>query len=169
MRKVWLFVGIALMVIVSACSSPEAEEVLNYHNDMVDDMNPKLDQIEGLYGEMETVETEEEAVEIHTDKILPLIAEIKEFFDSQDPKEDATKEYHKLRSKSIESLSESVQMENDIFVQLLSDEMDEDELMALMEEADEKSTEAVDQDEEANKKWEEISEEFDFEEDEIEE
>src|SRR5690625_7442897 len=115
MRKVWLFVGIALMVIVSACSSPEAEEVLNYHNDMVDDMNPKLDQIEGLYGEMETVETEEEAVEIHTDKILPLIAEIKEFFDSQDPNEDATKEYHKVTSKSIDLLRESDTLEHDFY------------------------------------------------------
>src|SRR5690625_8008754 len=98
MRKVWLFVGIALMVIVSACSSPEAEEVLNYHNDMVDDMNPKLDQIEGLYGEMETVETEEEAVEIHTDKILPLIAELKDSFDQQDQKEEEPKKYHNRRS-----------------------------------------------------------------------
>lgn len=169
MRKVLLFLGIALMVIVTACSSPEADEVLEYHNDMVDDMNPKLDKIEELYGEMDTVETEEEAVEIHTDKILPAIAEIKDFFDSQDPKEDVTKEYHEMRAKAIDSLSESVQMENDIFVQLINDEVDEDGLMTLMEEADEKSMEAVDQDEEANKRWEEISEEFNFEEDEIEE
>jgi len=168
MRKVLLFLGIALMVIVTVCSSPEADEVLNYHNDMVDDMNPKLEQIEELYGEMETVDTEEEAVEIHTDKILPVITEIKEFFDSQDPKEDVTKDYHEMRSKSINSLSESIQMENDIFVQLLSEEMDEEELMTLMEESEAKAMEATEQDEEANEKWEDISEEFDFEEDEIE-
>src|SRR5699024_5224801 len=112
---------------LAACSTPEADEVLDYHNDFVDYTNPKIDEINSLFDEMEGVETNEEAYEIEKKEITSVLKDIKDYFDEQNPKEDVTKEYHQLRSKWADNYYRSIETQNDAYEALLEGSEEEAE------------------------------------------
>ncbi|HLQ70630.1 MAG TPA: hypothetical protein VK142_02455 [Bacillota bacterium] len=161
-KKFLFFLTAGLLMILSACSTPEADEVLEYHNDFVDYTNPKIDEINRFFDEMERVETNEEAYEIEKNKITSVIKDIKDYVDEQNPKEDITKEYHQLRSKWADHYYESIETQNDAYKALLDGS--EDKAEELFDESGEQMADANDYNKQANEKWDDIMDEFEFEE-----
>ena len=163
MRKLLLLLltGFALMMLV-ACSSPEADEVLDYHNAMVDEINPKLEQIDSIYTKIETVETDQEALEVYDNELLPLLTEIKEYYDSHSLEYDVAKDYHNLHVELANAMYDAVVKEKE-FVEAFTDEnISEEDLLALEAELVELNTIATDADKAVADSWESLKEEYDF-------
>ncbi|WP_042146799.1 hypothetical protein [Paucisalibacillus sp. EB02] len=157
-----LLVGLALMVVLAACSSPEADEVLDYHNAMVDEINPKLEQIDGLYTKIDTVETDQEALEVYDNELLPLLTEIKEYYDSQSLEYDVAKEYHSLHVELANAMYDAVIKEKEFVEAFLDESKSEEDLLALEAELVELNTIAGEKDKAVSDHWESLREEYDF-------
>lgn len=164
MRKALLVSGLSLMLfVITACQSAESKELLDYHNDFVVNIGDKMDELVDRADKMWEVETEEEAVEAIDNGLEPYLNELKEYMDAQDPQEDVTKEYHKMRLDSFNALYESMELSMEAFRGIVSEEMDDDELDDLFEKSIEKNDEADKLAQEANQKFGELSEEYNFE------
>src|SRR5699024_11418816 len=111
MRKVILFVSLSALLFITACQSAESKEVMEYHNDFVEEVVSRVDVITKAYDEMDTVETDEEALEIGHTKLLPTLEEIRTHMDAQSPEKDDTKEYHQLRLEWFDLYEEIVTTE----------------------------------------------------------
>lgn len=135
MKKLLLVVtGLVLAMVLAACSSPEEDEVLEYHNAIVDEVHPLLDKLTSLYEQMNAIETEEEVIDLYDNEIIPLVNEINEYYDGQKVEYDATKEYHKLNQDLANSLEATVLKEKEFFDALLDENTTEEELMTLDQE-----------------------------------
>lgn len=175
MRKTLGLISILLLMVLAACSSPEEEELLDYHNDIVDKVKPKLDEIEELsndmYNEISMAETDEEVYNVlndfydtFTDEIIPLTEEVQEFYDSQELETEDAQEYHEMRKDAATKLNEAISIEHETYGKLLEDEITEDEFFMELVESEEMAEEAIEIDNEADEKWDELSDEYDFEE-----
>lgn len=163
MRKPLLLLSAFILIILAACSSPEADEVLDYHNNYVDEIVPKVEEIEQLSLQGASSESEEEALAVQVDEIMPILQDITDYFDGQSPEHDITKEYHELRSGWSSHLYEAVDLENQAVQGYLDDSLSEDEFIEMLTESEEKAMQAQEFTMEANDKWEEYKEEFGFE------
>lgn len=175
MRKTLGLISILLLMVLAACSSPEEEELLDYHNNIVDEVKPKLDEIEEIsnemYNELSMAETDEEVYNVldgfydtFTDEIIPLTEEVQDFYDSQDLETEEALEYHEMRKAAATKLNEAINVEHETYGKLLDDEITEDEFFMDLVESEEMAEEAIELDQEADEKWDEISDEYDFEE-----
>src|SRR5699024_7288548 len=81
------------------------DEVLEYHNDYVDEIDHVVDEIEEIAIESYSVEDEEEADGV-IQEMMTKIDAINDYCDRQDPEEEMTKEYHELRSAWAEGYYE---------------------------------------------------------------
>lgn len=157
-KRIVLFLGAGFLTLITACSSPEEKEVLTYHNDFVDYTNPKLEEIEDLDDKIEKADTKEEAYDIEDNEIIPLIKDIKDYFDEQEPEEEVTKKYHELRSSWADKYYEGFQVEDEAYEALLGESGEEaDDLFA---DADGKLEEASEDLEKANEEWDAIVDEY---------
>ncbi|WP_096274154.1 hypothetical protein [Paucisalibacillus globulus] len=157
-----LLVGLTLMVVLAACSSPEEDEVLDYHNAMVDEINPKLEQVDGLYTKIETVATDEEALEVYDNELLPLLTEIKEYYESQSLEHDVAKDYHSLHIELANAMYDAVEKEREFVEAFLDTTKSEEDLLALETELVELNTIAAEKDKAVTDHWESLREEYDF-------
>lgn len=166
MKRLMVFASILLFTFAAACSSAEEDEVLDYHNDLVDELNPKMDEIDALYNEMSTAATDEEVDEIFQDKMIPLTEEVQTFFDEQEKEleTDVAKDYHEMRKNAAMKLNEAITLEYETIEQIIAGELEENEIMEAIEESENMANEALELDAEAEEKWEELSDEYDFEE-----
>lgn len=163
MKRLFMFSSLVLLIFLTACSSKEADEVLDYHNDLVDVVNPLMDQLDELYDQMSTVQTDEELLDIYGD-MIPITEEMQAFFDSHDLEHDIAKEYHEIRTKASTMLSEAIAFDYELVQQILDDELSEDEIIEAADQSESMNNEALDADEEAEDRWQEIIDEYDFEE-----
>ena len=169
MRKALIFIGLSVLVLITACNSTGAKEVLEYHNAYYNEIVEGVMEIDEAYVKMELTETVDEDVEIANNEILPTLDKMKTHMESQKPTKDDTKEYHKLRSDWFELYSELVESE----IQMMDDYMND---LISEEELEEKLVESFARYEEMEELWEkgetkidELADKYKFEEDEVEE
>src|SRR5699024_5773019 len=163
MRNLFLFMSLFFMLDLVACSSPKADEVLDYHNSLVDDVQHKLEEIQTLGQEVLSMNSQEDALEKQKNEVIPLLDEVKDYIESKEPEHDITKEYHQLKVDWINALRESVQLEQEAFEGLFDGSLTEEEANEVLAKSEEKTQESLEIDEKAQKKWEDIKEEYKFE------
>lgn len=163
MRQLFLFTISLFMIMLSACSSPETKEVLSYHNDLVENVYPKIDEVLKVNDKLMTVSSEEEALDMQRNEIIPLMKEIKNYVESIEPKEDITKEYHQIKVEWINALNEAAEIDAETLEAFINDSMSDEEIMELSQKAEEKGQQAVELDSKASEKWVEIKEEYNIE------
>lgn len=161
-KKIMFFLIAVLLTVLAACSSPEAKEVLNYHNDFVDYSNPKMDEVNQILDKIDLAETNQEAYDIGENVLVPIIKDVKDYLDEQDPKEDVTEEYHEILSKWANTFYKSAETQNDAYEEFIDGS--EDKGNELADEAEDLMMDANDYDEQALEKWDDIMDEYDFEE-----
>lgn len=161
MKRFLILISLLFIMMMTACSSSEADEVLDFHNEFVDEMHPKIKKMEELYQALIMADSDEAVNEI-ADEMIPLTEEVHSFFDSQELEHEVALEYHEIRAKSAILLNESITLEYETIQQIMKDELSEDEIMEAIEEANTMAKEALELDEEAAKKWEEIAKEYNF-------
>jgi hypothetical protein len=162
MKKLLVVLTGFAFLMLGACSSPEADEVLEYHNTMVDEINPKLEQIDELYTKIQAVATEQEALDVYENELLPLLTDIKGYYESQTLEHDVAKEYHNLHVELVDAMYAAVAKEKEFVEALLDTEASEEDLLALDAELVELNTIAEEKDKAVTDKWESLKEEYDF-------
>lgn len=164
MRKLFLFT--ILFFMLAACSSPEAEEILDIHNGYVDNVNPKIDEVEQVYEKINAAQSDQEVIDIRETELTPLVMEVKEYIDSQKPETEEAKEYHQIRADWADTWYEVIELENEASQGMMDDSLTEEEVTELLMQAEEKGKEAEELAEKGHEKIDELSEKYDFEDDE---
>ena len=164
MRKALLFIGLSLLVLITACNSTGAKEVLEYHNAFGEEIVDRVVQIGEASEKMELTETAEEDMEIANNEILPTLDKMKAHMGSQKPEKDDTKEYHKLRSDWFEIYSELVESEIQMMDDYTNDIITEEELEEKFEESFARYEEMEELWDKAETKIDELSDKYKFEE-----
>jgi hypothetical protein len=149
-------------MVLAACSSPEADEVLEYHNAMAENINPKLDEIDTIYTKVASAATDEEALEIFDTELVPLLDEIKDYYEKQDVVTDVAKEYHNLHVDLVSAMNDVVLKEKEYLTAFLDENTTEEDILALEAELDELNKVAADKDQAVADRWDELVEKYDF-------
>jgi hypothetical protein len=163
MRKALLFISLSFLIVITACQSAESKEVLEYHNGFVDEVISRDEIITEAYDEIDTVETDEEAIVIANDKILPTLEEMKKHMDAQNPEKDDTKEYHKLRMEWFELYEEIIKLELQALEDYVNDVITDEEFIEIFEEVYEKSETLQEILDKGEEKADELAEKYEFE------
>src|SRR5699024_12828121 len=83
MRQLFLFTILFFMIMLAACSSPEAEEILDVHNGYVDNVNSKIDEVDQVYEKINDAESDEVVIDISETELTAIGMEVKDYSDSQ--------------------------------------------------------------------------------------
>lgn len=163
MRKAILFISLAFVLLVTACQSAESKEVMEYHNGFVEEIVSGVETVTAGYDEMDAAATDEEAVELSNTKILPTLEDMKAHMDSQNPEEDDTKEYHKIRLEWFELYEEVVKSEIQALDDYINGRITDEELDEIFVDIYEKSERAEELAIKAEEKVDELADKYKFE------
>ncbi|SET34322.1 hypothetical protein SAMN05216389_10975 [Oceanobacillus limi] len=161
MKKLFVLCLFILMTLV-ACSSPETDELVEYHNNYIDVINEKAELVDQAVFKSMNVETPEEALEIQKNEVMPLVNEIKDFMNSQEVETEAVKEFHDLRMEQIEAFASSVELQYEALEKTV-DMASKEQINKLVEESDAKYTEAMEKSQKAEDRLAELADEYDVE------
>ncbi|SFA91148.1 hypothetical protein SAMN04488072_103219 [Lentibacillus halodurans] len=162
-RHLLLFGCIAVLLLLAACTSAETEELMDYHNGYVDHVNSKITEINTLSEKSLSSASFEEALDIQTNELLPLVNEIKDYMDSQEPESNVVKEYHSLRSDQVDTWYEAFQMKYDVLEKMVNESISEEEADEIIMDADNNFMEAGEKAQKADKKIEDLADEHNLE------
>lgn len=160
-RKLKLFISFMTMLV--ACTSAESEELVNYHNGYVDNVNSKITAINTLNEKSLSSASFEEAYNVQKDELLPLVDEIKDYMDSQESETDVVQAYHSLRVEQVETWYEAFQMKFDVLEQMTNESISEEEANDIILQADDKFMEAGEKAQEADQKLADLADEHNLE------
>lgn len=163
MRKFLIAVlALSMVVFITACSSKEEDEVLDFHNDMIDELYPLYEKMDEAIVDSSMMATEEEIYEVFRDDLLPITDKMEAFFDEHDPETDIAREYYDLRKVATDYAVDYIRESEGLLGGYHDGSITEDEYYEqeeLVLENIDKHQEAFD---EADARWEEIIEEYDF-------
>lgn len=163
MRKVFLTVlAISTVLFISACSSKEEQEVLDLHNDLVDEVYPIYDDFIDVSDGLSMTATDEEVYALFESDLVPMAEEIEQFFDDRDPESDVAREYYDLRNEEYQYLVDFIYESEAMLGEYIDGTLSEaefDEKAAEVSVYMEKYYEAY---EVAEERWTEIFDEYGF-------
>lgn len=165
MRKV-LLTGIALITVlfIAGCTSKEEQEVLDFHNDWVDDVNKTYLEVGDIEEEISML-SDEEAFEKIEQEMIPRAEEVEKFFDDYEVGTEPATEYYDLRKSANDEFVAYIVTYHDAAADYLDGTISEDEFgEILMNELIDHYDEFLARDEKANQRWDEIFDEYGFEE-----
>ncbi|GGK08606.1 hypothetical protein GCM10007063_33770 [Lentibacillus kapialis] len=136
---------------------------MDYHNGYVENVNNKITEINTLNEKSLSSASIEEALDIQTNELLPLVDEIKDYMDSQEPEPEVVKEYHSLRVDQVDTWYEAFQMKFDVLEKMVDKSISEAEADKVLMEADEKYMEAGEKAQKADQKMEDLADEYNLE------
>ncbi|GEN44514.1 hypothetical protein [Alkalibacillus haloalkaliphilus] len=159
-----LLTGLIMVALLVACTMPpEAQELVDYHNDIIDFTEEKGEEMDEIDSQMTNMSLEE-AYELQLDEMLPIADEILEYVNAQSPESDIVVEYHDMRSAFVEKWYEAVYEELDVYGQFINDEITEDEFNMLLSDVEAMYIESAQLLEEAEDRLADFVEEYDLEE-----
>lgn len=164
MKKLLLLLTAFGLMMLVACSSPEEDEVLKYHNGMVEEINPKLEEFDTLYAKIDPMAPDEAALDVYENELLPLLADIKEYYENQTLEYEVTKEYNELHIEFADAMYNAVEKEKEYVAAYLDDSVSQEEFDALGVELDKLNNIAMEKDKAVTDKVKSLKEEYNFEE-----
>ncbi|GAB3047738.1 hypothetical protein [Virgibacillus ainsalahensis] len=141
MRNVLILTILFFMMVLAACSSPEADELVEYHNTYVETVNPKAEEIDVHLQQLAAIADPEEALEYQNDNIMPLANEIMEFIQSMEPETEVVTELHDLRLNQMSAWNEGFELRNQA-MEKAAEMAGDEEINELVQQSDEKFMEA---------------------------
>ena len=163
MRCIFLVTSLCLMVILGACSSPETEELVDYHNSYNETVNEKAEEVDQLLVKADEATTVTEAYNILQVEVKPLVDEITKYILDQKPETDAVKELNNMRIKQFKGWSEAFDIQLEALEISKQPSADEEEVAVLMEKYNTKLSEATKIGEKANEKFKNLADEYNVE------
>lgn len=162
MKKKVVFTGIFLIIFLVACQSAESKEVLEYHNNYVENIQEKMNDVERINEEIWDSDSDDIILNAIDVELYPLLEQMKVYMDQQDPKYKETKGYNDLRLTAFNMFYDSMNLEMESFRGVLIDELSEEEVEKILKKSKNKFEEAKILEQKANKKIEKLSEKYKF-------
>lgn len=164
MRKLLLAgITIVMVLFISACGSKEEDEVLDFHNDWVDTVHPIYMEVGELGNEIMML-SDEEAFEKIDQELVPKAEESQKFFDDYEVETEPATEYYGLRKSANEDFVAYSLEARDASADFLDGTISEEEFNEQILEAMDYMDQFVEKTEQADQRWEEIFDEYGFEE-----
>lgn len=101
MKKVSLFVCLLMVLLLGACSSAEAEDLVHYMEQYNENVNPKINKINQWLKQSQQL-TPKKAYQIEKNRVLPIVTEVQQYVHSMNPETVAVKNIQKIRVKQID-------------------------------------------------------------------
>ncbi|WP_010098588.1 hypothetical protein [Ornithinibacillus scapharcae] len=162
MKKFILSVCFLLTIILVACSSPESEELAEYHNSYIENINTKAMLVDEELQKSLRAETPAMALELQQKNVIPLVDEIKEFIHSRDPETEVVKEIHNMRIKQLDTWAEAVRLRYQALEKTV-EQATKEEVQKLLSESDEKLLDAQKKGEKADERFLELADKYNIE------
>ncbi len=163
MKKVLLTVlAISTVLFISACSSKDEKEVLNLHNDIVDELHPAYDEFIDVTDGISMTASDEEVYELYETDLIPIAEKIEKFFDDRDPETEVAQEYYDLRKEEYQYLADFIYDSRDLFSEYIDGTLTEIEFDEQAEVIHALLMHHYEAFEVAEERWEEIFEEYNF-------
>lgn len=163
-KKMSLFIGLLLLVLVTACQAADANEVLEYHNDYVDNVLEKVFEIDSIDDQIWNEDLEEEdAINLIDNDLEPLLEDLKSYMDKLDPEGDDARDYHELRMDWFNAYYDVVKTDLETYRGIINDTMSDEEINDKFEETEIKFDKSLELAEKADKKIDELSDKYKFE------
>jgi|SRR5699024_945216 len=153
LKRTVLFLGLVLLMTLAACGgSPEAKELKEYHEKYADNVDSNHNEIYHLLTEAENASDLQMEYSINKEKVQPIVEEIHQFVNGQNPETDAVKELHKIRVKEYNTWKEAFDQRLEALKLALNTSLENPEVNQLLDKFDEKITESNELGVEANEK-----------------
>ncbi|MUV39202.1 hypothetical protein JNUCC1_03075 [Lentibacillus sp. JNUCC-1] len=159
------FIQLLLLVLfmgLAACSSPEADELADYHNRYVEEVNPKADKIDEHLNKIAMIEAMDEALAYQKENINPLVEDIMTFIQQQEPNSDVVKEVHEMRAEQLKLWKEGFDLRTEAMKEA-ANEAAEAQINSLVEQSDNKMIKAAEYAQQANEKIASLADQYEFE------
>ncbi|GAE94473.1 hypothetical protein JCM21714_3633 [Gracilibacillus boraciitolerans JCM 21714] len=142
MKNILKIAVITTVITLVACSSPEAEAIVDYHDGYIKNVSDKVEEIDTINEKSLTSATYEQAYAIQKEELLPIINAIKEYMHSNEPEDESVTKYHNLRLKQVNTWIEGFEIQLDALEKLTAEEIFESELNELIAGAQTKISES---------------------------
>lgn len=163
MKKVSLFIGLLLLVLLTACQAADADEVLEYHNSYVDNVMGKVMKIDEIFDVIWEDEIEDdEILDLIDNDLESSLEEMKVYMNKQDPEGDDAKDYHKLRMDWFNVYYDFIKIDAKSLKGIVNDTISDSEVEENFEESEVKFNESLELAEIADKKIDELSDKYKF-------
>lgn len=159
MKKLRVIFGILIIISLVACSSPESEELTEYHNSYVETINTKAMMVDQELQKSLRAESPAIALEMQQKNVLPLVDEIQEFIHSRNPETEVVIELHKMRVNQLDTWAEAVRLRYQALEKTV-EKASEEEIEKLIVESDEKLLDAQKTGAKADERFEELADEY---------
>ncbi|MFB4169300.1 hypothetical protein [Virgibacillus sp. JSM 102003] len=159
MRKPFVISIFCAITVLTACSSPEKEELVEYHNSYIEEINPKAQEIDQLLVQSSKASSIEEAYNIEKNKVKPLVDEITQYVVNKKPDTDIVKEVNNLRVKQFKAWSEAFDSRLKALEVAIETSKNDPEAQDLMQQYEEKLGKAEQIREEADKTFKDFADE----------
>ncbi|MBY7143987.1 hypothetical protein KFZ56_13220 [Virgibacillus sp. NKC19-3] len=162
MKKLLLPIGFVLIGLFTACSSAEGDELVDYQNGYVENVVNKTEEVDQKFQESLEAQTMEEMIEMQENEVMPMVSEIGEYIDDQEPETDDVKEYHDMRAEEMSIWEEAFDLRFEALEKMANNESDQ-EVDELIAQSDEKLDESDEIGMEVEQKLGELVEEYNLE------
>lgn len=163
MKRFFVFLILSIVAVLGACSSPETDELVEYHNSYIEKVNPKVQEIDQLLVQSSQATTLENAYKMEKDEVKPLVEEVTQYISNQKPETDVVKELNELRIEQFKTWSDAFDSRLQALEVAINKSENDPEVQNLMQQFEDKLGKAAEIRQEADQKFTEFAKEYNVE------
>ncbi|WP_174614152.1 hypothetical protein [Virgibacillus ihumii] len=162
MKKVLFFIGLSLVMLLTACASDQAKEIVEYHNSYLKNVNHKGKELDKIIKQSLQEANPQAAYQMQKEKAMPIVQEITEYMKSQEPKTDVVKELHQMRLDQFKKWEKGIKMKFEA-VKKMGEGISQKKAKELVDKANKQLKEAINLGKKADEKFLGLVEEYNIE------
>lgn len=163
MKKIVVFTSLCFLVFLTACASSEAKEIVEYHNNYVENVNKRAIKVDEALAKSNQASTLEDTFKIFKEEVDPLVQDIKRYILTQEPETDVVKELNSMRVDQLKAWSKAFELRLKALKEANELSPNEDEVSELTDKSNKSFEKFNELGEKANKRFMEIAEEYNVE------
>ncbi|SEP95520.1 hypothetical protein SAMN05216232_1439 [Virgibacillus subterraneus] len=159
MKKIFFITGLFIILLLTACASETAKELVEYHNSYLNNVNSKGQELDKIIKKSLNTSTPTEAYQLQKEKAMPIVKEVEEYINSQDPKTDIVKELHQMRLEQFKLWHEGIQLKFQAVKKMGNQSVSQQETKDIIEESNRILKDAMELGKKADNKFLELADE----------
>lgn len=163
MKKTLFLIGLSFVMLLAACASDQAKEIVEYHNSYLKNVNDKGKELDKIIKQSLQEENPQAAYQMQKEKAMPIVQQISDYINSQDPKTDVVKELHQMRVDQFKKWEKGMEMKFDAVKKMGKQSVSQQEAKNLVAEANEQLKKAIELGKKADEKFLDLAEEYNVE------
>lgn len=163
LKKVTVFISFCVLVFLTACASSEAKEIVEYHNEYVENVNKKALKVDKALAKFNQASTFADTLKIFKEEVDPLVQDIKKYILSQEPETEVVKELNLMRVDQLKAWSKAFELRLQALEKANESSPNEAEITDLTDKSNKSFDKFNELGEKANKRFMELAEEYNVE------